>query len=110
LASKLEYFLFFFIKQNPKSNLVILVTVGLGLQVMKTFVHFGAPPNILVDGKPHLGTDKLVPLLRNFRHHLRELGVSFSIYVFIELCSFFCSAGSIALMHHIPFFTGYHKI
>ncbi|OQU78008.1 hypothetical protein SORBI_3009G137000 [Sorghum bicolor] len=44
--------------------------------VMKTFVHFGAPPNILVDGKPHLGTDKLVPLLRNFRHHLRELGVT----------------------------------
>ncbi|OEL36379.1 hypothetical protein BAE44_0002599 [Dichanthelium oligosanthes] len=44
--------------------------------VMKTFVHFGAPPSILVDGKPHLGTDKLVPLLRNFRHHLRELGVT----------------------------------
>ncbi|CAL5094943.1 unnamed protein product [Urochloa decumbens] len=43
--------------------------------VMKTFVHFGAPRNILVDGKPHLGTDKLVPLLRNFRHHLGELGV-----------------------------------
>ncbi|XP_062231370.1 uncharacterized protein LOC133928879 isoform X4 [Phragmites australis] len=44
--------------------------------VMKTLVHFGAPSNILVDGKPHLGTDKLVPLLRNFRHHLRELGVT----------------------------------
>ncbi|CAN6337602.1 unnamed protein product [Urochloa humidicola] len=44
--------------------------------VMKTFVHFGAPRNILVDGKPHLGTDKLVPLLRNFRHHLGELGVT----------------------------------
>jgi len=50
--------------------------MGLGLQVMKTFVQFGAPPNILVDGKPHLGTDKLVPLLRNFRHHLRQLGVT----------------------------------
>uniref|UniRef100_K3Z4C6 FAD-binding domain-containing protein n=1 Tax=Setaria italica TaxID=4555 RepID=K3Z4C6_SETIT len=44
--------------------------------VMKTFVHFGAPRNILVDGKPHLGTDKLVPLLRNFRHYLKELGVT----------------------------------
>lgn len=43
---------------------------------MKTLVHFGAPPNILVDGKPHLGTDKLVPLLRNFRQHLQQLGVS----------------------------------
>ncbi|KAK3138772.1 hypothetical protein QOZ80_5AG0373260 [Eleusine coracana subsp. coracana] len=47
-----------------------------GVQVMKTLVQFGAPPNILVDGKPHLGTDKLVPLLRNFRQHLTELGVT----------------------------------
>ncbi|XP_058067719.1 uncharacterized protein LOC131217044 isoform X2 [Magnolia sinica] len=44
--------------------------------VMKTLVHFGAPPNILVDGKPHLGTDRLIPLLRNFRQHLQGLGVN----------------------------------
>ncbi|KAF3795882.1 C Uncharacterized protein [Nymphaea thermarum] len=43
--------------------------------VMKTLVQFGAPPNILVDGKPHLGTDRLIPLLRNFRQHLQNLGV-----------------------------------
>ncbi|XP_073525846.1 uncharacterized protein Cbei_0202-like [Phyllobates terribilis] len=43
--------------------------------VMKTLVHFGAPRNILVDGKPHLGTDRLVPLLRSFRQHLLGLGV-----------------------------------
>ncbi|CAL9065781.1 uncharacterized protein LOC135605282 isoform X2 [Musa acuminata AAA Group] len=43
--------------------------------VMKTLVQFGAPANILVDGKPHLGTDRLVPLLRNFRQHLKGLGV-----------------------------------
>ncbi|XP_078173443.1 FAD/NAD(P)-binding oxidoreductase family protein [Carex rostrata] len=43
--------------------------------VLRTLVQFGAPPNILVDGKPHLGTDKLVPLLRNFRHYLLDLGV-----------------------------------
>ncbi|XP_037494698.1 uncharacterized protein Cbei_0202 [Jatropha curcas] len=46
------------------------------LAVMKTLVHFGAPKNILVDGKPHLGTDKLIPLLRNFRQHIQRLGVS----------------------------------
>ncbi|XP_057509739.1 uncharacterized protein LOC130792260 isoform X2 [Actinidia eriantha] len=46
------------------------------LAVLKTLVHFGAPKNILVDGKPHLGTDKLVPLLRNFRKHLQGLGVT----------------------------------
>ncbi|KAL8145244.1 hypothetical protein AgCh_003442 [Apium graveolens] len=44
--------------------------------VMKTLVRFGAPESILVDGKPHLGTDRLIPLLRNFRQHLQELGVS----------------------------------
>lgn len=46
------------------------------LAVMKTLVHFGAPENILIDGKPHLGTDRLVPLLRNFRQNLQDLGVS----------------------------------
>ncbi|CAH9093321.1 unnamed protein product [Cuscuta europaea] len=46
------------------------------LAVLKTLVRFGAPKKILVDGKPHLGTDKLVPLLQNFRHHLQELGVT----------------------------------
>ncbi|KAJ9141165.1 hypothetical protein P3X46_031735 [Hevea brasiliensis] len=46
------------------------------LAVMKTLVHFGAPKNILIDGKPHLGTDRLIPLLRNFRQHLQRLGVS----------------------------------
>lgn len=43
---------------------------------METLVHFGAPKNILVDGKPHLGTDRLIPLLRNFRQHLQGLGVT----------------------------------
>ncbi|KAF7154774.1 hypothetical protein RHSIM_Rhsim01G0026600 [Rhododendron simsii] len=45
------------------------------LSVMKTLVTFGAPENILFDGKPHLGTDRLIPLLRNFRQHLQRLGV-----------------------------------
>ncbi|KAK3221643.1 hypothetical protein Dsin_008668 [Dipteronia sinensis] len=46
------------------------------LAVMNTLVYFGAPKNILVNGKPHLGTDKLIPLLRNFRQHLQRLGVT----------------------------------
>lgn len=49
---------------------------GSVLSVMKTLVRFGAPESILVDGKPHLGTDRLIPLLRNFRQHLQELGVN----------------------------------
>ncbi|KAK3031767.1 hypothetical protein RJ639_037064 [Escallonia herrerae] len=46
-------------------------------KVMETLVRFGAPKSILVDGKPHLGTDRLIPLLQNFRRHLQELGVTF---------------------------------
>ncbi|KAL4351025.1 hypothetical protein AHAS_Ahas10G0200700 [Arachis hypogaea] len=49
---------------------------GSVLAIMRTLVHFGAPEQILIDGKPHLGTDRLVPLLRNFRRHLQDLGVT----------------------------------
>ncbi|KAI3803093.1 hypothetical protein L1987_31242 [Smallanthus sonchifolius] len=49
---------------------------GSVLSVMKTLVRFGAPESILIDGKPHLGTDRLIPLLRNFRQHLQDLGVN----------------------------------
>ncbi|GAA0161757.1 hypothetical protein Leryth_020916 [Lithospermum erythrorhizon] len=46
------------------------------ISILETLVHFGAPKSILIDGKPHLGTDRLIPLLRNFRHYLEELGVT----------------------------------
>jgi uncharacterized FAD-dependent dehydrogenase len=42
--------------------------------VLDTFVEYGAPTNILTEGAPHLGTDKLVRLLRNMRSDLRRLG------------------------------------
>eukprot|EP00466_Bigelowiella_natans_P006109 jgi/Bigna1/143095/aug1.75_g17803 len=37
-------------------------------------VEAGAPSRILVDGKPHLGTDRLVRILANFRQRLEESG------------------------------------
>ena len=43
--------------------------------VLETLVRFGAPARILLDGKPHLGTDNLVRLLKNFRGELLDLGV-----------------------------------
>ncbi|XP_073289613.1 uncharacterized protein [Primulina huaijiensis] len=49
------------------------------ITVLKTLVHFGAPYSILVDGKPHLGTDRLIPLLRGFRLYLQKLGVGLRI-------------------------------
>lgn len=45
--------------------------------VLHTFVRFGGAPDILVDAHPHLGTDKLVRIVRNMRHHLIALGVDY---------------------------------
>jgi len=45
--------------------------------VLAEFVRFGARPDILVDAHPHLGTDKLVRIVRNMREHLLALGVDY---------------------------------
>lgn len=45
--------------------------------ILRTLVNHGAPQRILVDGKPHLGTDKLVLILRRLREHLITLGAQF---------------------------------
>ncbi len=43
-------------------------------RVLQTFVAFGADPDILVEGRPHLGTDKLVSLLKSLRAGLVARG------------------------------------
>ena len=40
-------------------------------------VSFGAPKRILTDSKPHIGTDKLGPLMEDLRAHLLDLGVQY---------------------------------
>ncbi len=45
--------------------------------VLHTFVRFGARSDILIDAHPHLGTDKLVHIVRNMRHHLIDIGVDY---------------------------------
>jgi len=45
--------------------------------VLARFVDFGARPDILVEAHPHLGTDRLVRIVRDMRHHLLELGVDY---------------------------------
>jgi uncharacterized FAD-dependent dehydrogenase len=42
--------------------------------VLQSLVDMGAPSRILTDARPHLGTDKLVALLKAFRAHLIDLG------------------------------------
>lgn len=42
--------------------------------VLDVFHRFGAPDTILYDAKPHIGTDRLVRVLRKMRKHLVEHG------------------------------------
>jgi len=43
--------------------------------ILESFVAFGAPESILVDAKPHIGTDRLREVLIRFRRALLDLGV-----------------------------------
>ncbi len=45
--------------------------------VLKTFVKFGAPEEIAYVNKPHIGTDKLVNVIRNMRNEIIRMGGSF---------------------------------
>ncbi len=43
--------------------------------VLKVLSSLGAPEEILYLSKPHIGTDRLKTVIRNFRENLKELGV-----------------------------------
>jgi uncharacterized FAD-dependent dehydrogenase len=43
-------------------------------RVLRTFVKFGAPADIVYIGKPHLGTDVLCTIVRNIRLYILERG------------------------------------
>ncbi len=42
--------------------------------VLRTFVRFGADPDILADQKPHVGTDVLVDVVKNMRKYIISKG------------------------------------
>ena len=42
--------------------------------VLETMVELGAPDEILYNAKPHVGTDKLLGVVRNAAHRIKELG------------------------------------
>jgi hypothetical protein len=46
----------------------------LGRKVMNEFVKAGAPPEILMDAHPHIGTFKLVKVVENLREQIMALG------------------------------------
>ena len=42
--------------------------------VLETMVELGAPDEVLYSAKPHVGTDKLLGVVRNAAHRIKELG------------------------------------
>ncbi|MDD7326738.1 MAG: FAD-dependent oxidoreductase [Lachnospiraceae bacterium] len=42
--------------------------------VLETFVKYGAPPEILYEAKPHIGTDRLIEVVSNIRKAIVEKG------------------------------------
>lgn len=44
--------------------------------VLEAFVSFGAPKDILIDAKPHIGTDILCDIVKNIREEILKLGGS----------------------------------
>ena len=45
--------------------------------VLKDFISFGAPKEIEYLAKPHIGTDKLIGVIKNMRNKITELGGQF---------------------------------
>jgi len=45
--------------------------------VLEAFVAYGASPDILVDARPHIGTNKLPGVITAMREHLEAAGVTF---------------------------------
>lgn len=43
-------------------------------KVFQEFIHFGAPEQIMYSNYPHIGTDKLKEVVKNFRKEIIELG------------------------------------
>ncbi|MGQ9650405.1 MAG: NAD(P)/FAD-dependent oxidoreductase [Phycisphaerae bacterium] len=42
--------------------------------ILETFYRHGADPDILIDGRPHIGSDKLPAICRRIRRHIEQLG------------------------------------
>ena len=52
---------------DGKLNTLVKDTSGRNRFVLETFVRFGAPPEILYEQKPHIGTDILIRVVKNMR-------------------------------------------
>lgn len=61
---------------DGKLNTLVKDKYGRNRKVLETFVEYGAPQDILIESKPHIGTDLLRTVIKNMRNALREAGGS----------------------------------
>lgn len=59
---------------DGKLNTLVKEKSGRNRAVLKDFVSFGAPENILYEAKPHIGTDILKDVVKNIRNEIIALG------------------------------------
>ncbi len=59
---------------DGKLNTLVKDTHGRNREVLRLFVRFGAPEEILFDNKPHIGTDILRTVVKNMREEIKRLG------------------------------------
>lgn len=59
---------------DGKLNTLVKDSFGRNKYILKTFVDFGAPKEILYDAKPHIGTDFLTDVVKNIREEIERLG------------------------------------
>ncbi len=57
---------------DGKLNTLVKDSQGRNTEVLNIFVRAGAPEEILYVQKPHLGTDKLVEIVKNIRSYIEE--------------------------------------
>ena len=62
---------------DGKLNTQVRDPLGRNRFVLETLAACGAPQEILIDAKPHIGTDILVLVMRNLRQKIIDLGGSF---------------------------------
>ncbi|MDE7299590.1 MAG: FAD-binding protein, partial [Lachnospiraceae bacterium] len=62
---------------DGKLNTAVKDTFGRIRAVLKTFVKFGAPEDILYNSKPHIGTDCLRQVVAEMREEAKRLGAEF---------------------------------
>lgn len=62
---------------DGKLNTMVKDTYGRIREVLRTFVRFGAPEEILYLNKPHIGTDYLRTVVKNMREEILRLGGEF---------------------------------